>query len=243
MATTTNYGWTTPDDTALVKDGASAIRTLGSSVDTTTKALNPSTTLGDIEYRSSTANTNTRLGIGTTGQVLTVSGGVPSWATAAGGSGMTLLSTTTPSGTSTTVNITDTGYIDLYVIVTGVTATASNADMAIRYNTVTTGYYGVNMADSRTDNVRVTNATQLDTGVDQSMNVSNTSNLLTFTIPNYANTGYHFVDWQKAYYTDTGVQRMARGIGSNGSTVAISSITFVSAQTINAGSIKVYGVK
>ena len=83
MATTTNYGWTTPDDTALVKDGASAIRTLGSSVDTTTKALNPSTTLGDIEYRSSTANTNTRLGIGTTSQVLTVSGGVPTWATPA----------------------------------------------------------------------------------------------------------------------------------------------------------------
>jgi len=82
MATTTNYGWTTPDDTALVKDGASAIRTLGTSVDTTTKNLNPSTTLGDIEYRSSTANTNTRLGIGTTGQVLSVSGGVPAWATA-----------------------------------------------------------------------------------------------------------------------------------------------------------------
>lgn len=35
MATTTNYGWTTPDNTALVKDGASAIRTLGSSIDTT----------------------------------------------------------------------------------------------------------------------------------------------------------------------------------------------------------------
>lgn len=86
MATTTNYGWTTPDDTALVKDGASAIRTLGSSVDTTVKALNPETTLGDISYRSSTANTNTRLAIGTTGQVLTVSGGVPTWAAPAGGS-------------------------------------------------------------------------------------------------------------------------------------------------------------
>jgi hypothetical protein len=79
MATTTNYSWTTPDDTDLVKDGAAAIRTLGSSVDTTTKALNPSTTLGDIEYRSSTANTNTRLGIGSTGQVLSVVGGVPAW--------------------------------------------------------------------------------------------------------------------------------------------------------------------
>lgn len=86
MATTTNYGWTTPDDTALVKDGAAAIRTLGSSVDTTTKALNPSTTLGDIEYRSSTANTNTRLAIGSTGNVLTVAGGVPTWAAPAGAS-------------------------------------------------------------------------------------------------------------------------------------------------------------
>lgn len=35
MATTTNYSWTTPDDTSLVKDGASAIRSLGSSVDST----------------------------------------------------------------------------------------------------------------------------------------------------------------------------------------------------------------
>jgi hypothetical protein len=35
MATTTNYNFPTPDDTSLVKDGASAIRTLGSAVDTT----------------------------------------------------------------------------------------------------------------------------------------------------------------------------------------------------------------
>ena len=35
MASTTNYSWSTPDNTAYVKDGASSIRTLGSSVDTT----------------------------------------------------------------------------------------------------------------------------------------------------------------------------------------------------------------
>ena len=97
MATTTNYGWETADDTDLVKDGALAMRTLGSAIDTTTKALNPSTTLGDIEYRSATANTNTRLAVGTTGQVLTVAGGVPSWATAASGS-LTKISTTTFTG-------------------------------------------------------------------------------------------------------------------------------------------------
>jgi hypothetical protein len=110
MATTTNYAWETPDDTDLVKDGAAAIRTLGSSIDTTTKALNPSTTLGDIEYRSSTANTNTRLGIGTTGQVLTVSGGVPTWANAAGG-GKVLQVVYGSTTTATSVN--STSYTDI----------------------------------------------------------------------------------------------------------------------------------
>ena len=34
MATTTNFGWETPDDTDFVKDGAAAMRTLGNSIDT-----------------------------------------------------------------------------------------------------------------------------------------------------------------------------------------------------------------
>jgi hypothetical protein len=79
MANTTNYNWETPDDTDLVKDGAAAIRTLGSSVDTTTKNLNPQTTTGALAYRSATANVNTALPIGTAGQILAVSGGVPAW--------------------------------------------------------------------------------------------------------------------------------------------------------------------
>jgi hypothetical protein len=115
MATTTNYGWTTPDDTALVKDGAAAIRTLGSSVDTTTKNLNPETTLGDIAYRSSTANTNTRLGIGSTGQILTVAGGVPTWAAPPGGGKvLQVINATTSTNVSSSTNT----FID-----TGLTAT------------------------------------------------------------------------------------------------------------------------
>jgi len=44
MATTTNFGWQTPDDTDLVKDGAAAIRTLGSSIDTSLVDLKGGTT-------------------------------------------------------------------------------------------------------------------------------------------------------------------------------------------------------
>ena len=109
MANTTNYNWETPDDTDLVKDGAAAIRTLGNSIDTTTKNLNPETTTGDIAYRSATANTNTRLPIGSAGQVLTVAAGVPSWATPTTGDieGVTAGTGISGGGTSGTVTITN----------------------------------------------------------------------------------------------------------------------------------------
>jgi len=143
MATTTNYGWTTPDDTALVKDGAAAIRTLGSSVDTTTKALNPSTTLGDIEYRSSTANTNTRLGIGSTGQVLTVAGGVPTWATGSTAA-LTKISTTAISGSSGSISNCFSATYDNYKIVLSEWTSASTEDASIYLRTgstnTTSGY-------------------------------------------------------------------------------------------------------
>jgi hypothetical protein len=142
MATTTNYSWTTPDDTDLVKDGASAIRTLGSSIDTTTKNLNPSTTLGDIEYRSSTANTNTRLAIGTTGQVLTVSGGVPAWAAPAGGADFTLINAggTALTGAQTiTVNVS--GKNQIYIYIDRASSATASTYMRWRLNTDTGNNY------------------------------------------------------------------------------------------------------
>jgi hypothetical protein len=112
MATTTNYGWGTPDDTDLVKDGALAIRDLGQDIDTTTKALNPETTTGDIAYRSATANTNTRLAIGTAGQVLQVNSGAtaPEWATPAGGSIQTATFTDTKASATSGGTFTNGAY-------------------------------------------------------------------------------------------------------------------------------------
>ena len=151
MATTTpNYGWTVPTSTDLVKDGATAIETLGDSVDATVKALNPETTLGDISYRSSTANTNTRLGIGTTGQVLSVSGGVPAWTTLSSSAGLTKI-----VGRSSFSNVTNTGttfdscfsttYSNYVIIIDQ--AAAVNANDTFRWqwrsggSTIAAGYY------------------------------------------------------------------------------------------------------
>jgi hypothetical protein len=183
MATTTNYSWSTPDDTALVKDGAAAIRTLGSSADTTVKNLNPGTTAGDIDYYtaattkariaigtagqvlkvnaggtapewgtdasgmtnpmtttadliySSSGSTPARLGIGTAGQVLQVNSGAtaPEWATPASG-GMTLISTTSLSGTSVTLSSIPQTYISLQLRIHNFETASDTRSCLIRYN-------------------------------------------------------------------------------------------------------------
>ena len=77
MATTTNYSWTTPDDTALVKDGAAAIRSLGTAIDTTVfnnaSAIIAKTIVdakGDI-IAATAADTVSRLAVGANNTVLT----------------------------------------------------------------------------------------------------------------------------------------------------------------------------
>ena len=81
---TTNYGFVLPTATDLVTDLPADFDVALQGVDTRLKALQPGTTLGDLAYSSATANTNTRLAIGTAGQVLAVSGGgVPAWTTTA----------------------------------------------------------------------------------------------------------------------------------------------------------------
>ena len=196
MATTTNYGWTTPDDTALVKDGASAIRTLGTSVDTTTKNLNPSTTLGDIEYRSSTANTNTRLGIGSTGNVLTVAGGVPTWAAPASSSPASATATVATNQSTSSGSYTDlttvgpsatltTGTKVLVILSTWIDGTA-NVDFAISGATTRTA--------SDTTSLQSSNVAPFRFSMARIITVTAGSN--TFTMKYKAGSGGSFEDRQ-----------------------------------------------
>jgi len=101
------------------------------------------TTTGDIIYASG-ANTPARLGIGGTGQVMTVAGGVPSWATAAaGGSSFTeLAATATTSGTSVTVSGLS-GYNTLFCYFEGISMATANVDLVVTFNGDTANnYYG-----------------------------------------------------------------------------------------------------
>ena len=182
---TTNYDWPMPTSTDLVTDLPADFAAFGQPVDTSLKALNPETTLGDIAYRSATSNTNTRLGIGTNGQVLAVSGGVPAWTTTAdvtplttkgdvftfstvdarlavgtngqvltadsseatglkyatpSSSGMTLLSTTALSSTSTTISSISGAFNHLNIEIVDLNCSASAVPF-FRINGITTTVY------------------------------------------------------------------------------------------------------
>jgi hypothetical protein len=240
MATTTNYGWTTPDDTALVKDGAAAIRTLGSSVDTTTKNLNPSTTLGDIEYRSSTANTNTRLGVGTTGQVLTVAGGVPSWATLSSG-GMTQLATGSLSGASVDITSISGSYRNLQLVIQNFLP-STQASIFTRYNSDS----GTNYLNY--DTTLAGNNTAYNETVNQISGDQHTSgtNLTVVDFPDYANTTTRKLCKSLSVNQNNGTPtfnvRSIRGSWNN--VDAISSIQlYPGSGTFSSGTYYLYGVK
>ena len=155
MATTTNYSWTTPDDTDLVKDGAAAIRTLGSSIDTTVfnnagAAIQKSIVdaAGDLIYATAD-DTPARLAIGTAGQILQVNAGAtaPEWAAAAsapsadysllnaGGTALTGSATVTISGISNKSTI--------FVLINQASSASANSKMNVRINGVSTSTYGV----------------------------------------------------------------------------------------------------
>ena len=245
MATTTNYGWTTPDDTALVKDGASAIRTLGSSVDTTTKNLNPETTLGDLAYRSSTANVKTRLGLGTAGQVLQVNSGAnaPEWATLSTG-GMTLISTTTLTGASVTLSSIPATYNHLQLVVRNFLPATDAAEMQIRIN--------ADGAASRHDSssANATNATFGSTAVSITPGQDNavTNGLAITTIFDYTNTTTWKI-WESQAITNnatttTNANLYSRVSGRYNQTGAISSLLLQpTSGNFTSGTVLLYGVK
>jgi hypothetical protein len=99
---------------------------------------NPMTTTGDTIY-SSSGSTPARLGIGSTGQVLTVASGIPSWATPAGGTTTyTLINTggTSLSGSSTSITGLS-GYNKLFVRIVGASCNSINMGMKVNFNSDT----------------------------------------------------------------------------------------------------------
>ena len=250
MATTTNYGWSTPDNSALVKDGASAIRTLGSSIDTTLKAQIDAqipdsllTTTGDTIYASA-ANTPARLGVGTTGQVLTVSGGLPAWATPSSGGGMTSIASGTLSSTSVTISSIPQTYNSLILNISAPRSTSSSSTLLVRANNNSTADQHNTFMESNGSTL-VNSQTQTGYRAN-SINVTSTSSQAwaQYEFPNYA-----FTNVGKPAYvisTDDSAATARLGLALKPTLVdAITSlvITTNSALTFTSGTYTLWGIK
>jgi hypothetical protein len=259
---TTNYGFVLPTSTDLVTDLPADFDVALQGVDTRLKALQPGTTLGDIAYSSATANTNTRLAVGSSGNVLTVAGGVPTWAAPVAGGGMTLIQETVASAASAIDFSTISGsYKQLLLVWTGIQHSASGSAFPIRFNSDSGSNYK-NLSNSSTDvsvggafltsNTSIISANSTDySPFGTSANDAGLPNHATgsLLIDNYASsTKLKFYTGTWSFWNGTNVRFVLNLNGVYDSTTAISSINIFrasgAATLTNAAntSIRLYGI-
>jgi hypothetical protein len=253
MATTTNYSWTTPNDTDLVKDGAAAIRSLGTAIDTTVfnnAGAAISKTIVDAKgdlIVATAADTVARLASSATnGDLLTVDTTTASglkWAAPAAG-GMTLLDTVTLSGSSTTSNTFSSAYNQILVFVSGAYASAEgliqlriNGDTGTNYSFVL-----VNAFSSVTFDYQVTGSViwcgYLGTS---SSDLQKLNGLITITNP--SQTSEVFVNAQSLGRASSN-PRWFVGNGVYNNSAVVTQLTFLpTSGTFSAGTAYIYGVK
>jgi hypothetical protein len=223
MPTTTNFGWTTPADTDLVKDGAAAIRTALGGVDTSFVDLKG----------------------GTTGQLLSKASGTDldySWVTVASGGGLTLLSTTTLTGSSVTVSSISQDYKNLFIYIKNVTSAAVGA-VTLRFNGITTSSY----TDHRIYYAAAGVQADFTTGTSLFLNNSNSNTAASgkfaalMTIPRYTDTSLIDVDIRSSGRDATAGILVSYNLGRFEAAAAISEITINHASTFSSGTMYIYG--
>jgi hypothetical protein len=250
MPTTTNYGWTTPADTDLVKDGAAAIRTLGSSIDTTVfanaSAGIPKTIVdakGDL-IAATASDTVARLAVGTNGQVLTADSAEATgvkWATSASGS-QTVLATGSLSSTSISITSIDQNYKDLRLYVYDLTnSSTGGAGFRMTINSDTSSLYSrIHMSGTTINNS--TNAANIS--LKAPIN-TNPEAKMTFNFYDYTNTTASKTGEYQMFFNDYDASpEILMGTFAYKSTTALSSIQLsVSSGGFATGTYTLVGIK
>ena len=205
------------------------------------------TTTGDIIYASA-ANTPARLGIGSTSQVLTVSGGVPAWATPSSG-GMTSLASGNINNSVSLTSISG-SYNALYLVLNNyVPSTADTGGVRINNDTTATNYVGVNMRNITGTGATVnamSSVSFVDICAGSSILGSSTQNQAVVYFPNYANTSA----WKVAYSynghnNNLSTYTSGTSVVAYRSTSAITRLDFVTAGSSwnTQGTYELFGVK
>jgi hypothetical protein len=214
----------------------------------TTGMTNPMTTTGDTIY-SSSGSTPARLGIGSTGNVLTVAGGVPTWAAPAAG-GMTLLSTTTLSGTSTLISSVNQTYNNLFIIIKNIdVSSGTNAYVRIEPNSTTNAVsYSNQIATGGTISTQGDATFPGIPLMGSEYAASNTNNAWALEVYNYASTSSHkpFNLAGAFVVNSTNAIQSLNSSGSYRSNTEITEFRVYSGSgsvSFNGGTVLIYGVK
>ncbi len=203
------------------------------------------TTTGDTYYASAAA-TPARLGIGSTGQVLTVAGGVPTWATPASGS-ITLLSTTSLSGSSTIISSISQSYQNLYLVIKGLYFTSTSSIPEVAFGNGTTfGAFRTVCFDTSQTTPSITGNRRVSIDFWNNTTANNTS-LITATCWYYADaSSVKTIQTNSGFNNASGTDRAAFTMSSRyEQTNAINAIRISDSQgagNISAGTAFLYGV-
>ena len=204
----------------------------------------PLSTKGQLLTRNSSAVT--ALSVGTNNQVLTADSAEATglkWTTPASG-GMTLLSTTTLSGSTTTISSISQDYTNLIVTYHALTLSSSGADVTVRAN-ASTNVANYNYFHSRSSTVFNTNSSTI--GNNQAQWATDANNGHTLVIYDYSSSSiffksFHFSGIHNS--SNTGSMTAVSGAGGFNYIDAITSIAFnVSSGTFTGGTVRIYGVK
>ena len=201
------------------------------------------TTTGDTYYASAAA-TPARLGIGTTGQLLTVAGGVPTWAAAPAAGSMTLLSTTSLTGATTTISSISQDYKSLYMIITGVTNATSTDAFTCKPNNVSnlSNQIRVDTSGIWTGN-NINTSIRLTPASSAGSLFTNANNSWAFTINNYTSTTAFKPFSIYGAFQNPGNNQGFACFGSFNSNTAISSLVFAAdGGNLSTGTVLLYGV-
>lgn len=154
----------------------------------TTPTISTATTNGDILYGTG-SGALARLGIGTTGQVLKVTGGIPAWATPS--AGWTLITSGSLSSTTTTVSSISGAYLDLKILFIGMVPSTAGANISIKYNNTDTVYNPGLINGTGSDTFDAANAAATDNKIGNNMATTGTTNSVQILMQDYSRaTGY-----------------------------------------------------
>lgn len=246
MPTTTNYGWTTPADTDLVKDGASAIRTLGSSIDTTVfnnanAAIAKSLVDAKGDLIVGSANDSVaRLAVGATnGHVLKVNSAATNgieWGAVPEPSSNWTLITSGRSTTGSSVSLSVSGY-NKYIVHFGIYSATTGVTMKWRFNNLSASnyQYGAAMSGagiSTQTNVDGINLDNFSTFNDQP------SGFLEINNANSSGKPQFFGSWRRANNANNNLITYSGLYNAN---INLSSIDLVSTATIDQFDYRVWG--